>query len=153
MPGEPHLRRYDGPNGPAVALPRGDVTEGVVRIGATVRPATRLLDAYNTAMHWVPLRPLEDVWPAWHGVDRLGRLGFFADAYGLDGDERCTLPDLAVAHARRSRARMRTCAERFGGGWARMWDEGVGDAIRRREEWLEASRADLLHALGEPPRA
>ncbi len=31
------MRRYEGPEGPAVELPRGDVTEGVVRVGATVR--------------------------------------------------------------------------------------------------------------------
>jgi aminoglycoside phosphotransferase (APT) family kinase protein len=110
-------------------------------------PTTRLTDAYNTAMHWVPLRPAADVWPTWRGVDRFARLRRFADAYGLTADERVALPDLGVTHAERSWRRMKASAEQLGGGWARMWAEGVGDAIRRRQRWLVGRKASLLDAL------
>ena len=39
---------------------------------------------------------------------------------------------------------MRNRAEVLGGGWKRMWDEGVGDRILRRQQWL-AEHADELH--------
>ena len=35
----------------------------------------------------------------------------------------------------------------LGGGWARMWDDGVGDMIRRRSDWLEANAGPLPAAL------
>jgi hypothetical protein len=44
---------------------------------------------------------------------------------------------------------MRAAAEQLGGGWARMWDEGVGDAIRRRERWLMDHGDRLTAALLE----
>jgi Ser/Thr protein kinase RdoA (MazF antagonist) len=110
-------------------------------------PTTRLQDAYNTAMYWVPLRPADDIWPTWRGVDQPSRLRIFADAYGLSDEQRAALPDLGVAHAERSWARMRAAAQTLGGGWARMWRDGVGDAIRRRQSWLAASKQDLLAAL------
>jgi hypothetical protein len=110
-------------------------------------PTTRLLDAYNTAMHWVPLRPPDDVWPTWRGIDQPARLRVFADAYGLSPAERAALPDLGIARADITWLRMRAAAEQLGGGWARMWADGVGDAIRRRQAWLAASRRELLAAL------
>lgn len=110
-------------------------------------PTTRLLDAYNTAMHWVPLSAPEDVWPTWRDVDQAARLRLFADAYGLTTSERTALPDLGIDRADVTWLRMRAAAERLGGGWARMWDEGVGDMIRRRQAWLVASREELLAAL------
>jgi Ser/Thr protein kinase RdoA (MazF antagonist) len=110
-------------------------------------PATRLLDAYNTAMHWVPLRPPADVWPTWQGIDQPARLRIFADAYGLTAAERAALPDLGIARAEISWLRMRAAAEALGGGWARMWSEGAGDAIRRRQAWLTETHGDLLAAL------
>lgn len=34
--------------------------------------------------------------------------------------------------------------------WQRMWDEGVGDAIKRREAWLDRHAATLTAALTAP---
>lgn len=34
-------------------------------------------------------------------------------------------------------------ARHDGGGWARMWDDGVGDVIRRSIAWLQRERATL----------
>jgi len=42
---------------------------------------------------------------------------------------------------------MRRRAERDGGGWQRMWDEGVGDIIKRRGAWLDKNGAALEAAL------
>jgi len=110
-------------------------------------PAPRLLDAYNTAMHWVPLRPPQDVWPTWQGVNPVARLRVFADGYGLTAEERAALPDLGIERADVSWVRMKAAAETIGGGWARMWAEGVGDAIRRRQAWLTEQKPRLLAAL------
>lgn len=110
--------------------------------------STRLLDAYNTAMHWVPLRAPEDVWPTWRGkIDQAARLRIFADAYGLSAVDRLKLPDLGVERAGLTWQRMKASAEQLGGGWRRMWDEGVGDQILRRRDWLTSHRQELISAL------
>ena len=110
-------------------------------------PTTRLLNVYNAAVHWVPLCPPQDLWPAWRHVDQPTRLRIFADAYGLSAEQRAGLPDLGIARADLSWLRMRASAEQLGGGWARMWERGAGDAIRRRQAWLTESRSALLAAL------
>jgi hypothetical protein len=110
-------------------------------------PTTRLLDVYNTAMHWVPLVAPQDIWPSWRGVDQARRLRLFADAYGLSPAERAALPDLGIARADISWLRMKASAQLLGGGWARMWADGVGELIRRRQAWLTAARHELLAAL------
>jgi Ser/Thr protein kinase RdoA (MazF antagonist) len=110
-------------------------------------PTTRLREVANTAMHWVPLQAPDDAPPAWAGIDVPARLRGFADAYGLDDAARARLVDLSIAGARVSFRRMRAAAEQLGGGWARMWAEGVGDQILRREAWLIASRRTLTAAL------
>ncbi len=45
---------------------------------------------------------------------------------------------------------MKHHAETRGGGWQRMWDEGVGDVIKRREAWLDRHAAILTAALTAP---
>jgi hypothetical protein len=45
---------------------------------------------------------------------------------------------------------MKHRAETLGGGWQRMWDEGVGDVIKRREAWLDQHAATLTAALTAP---
>lgn len=110
-------------------------------------PTTRLIDFYNTAMHWVPLRDPVDVWPTWSGLDQPGRLRVLADAYGLTDGERSSLIDLGVLRADRTWLLMKGAAEHLGGGWARMWDDGVGELIRRRQVWLTAHRGTLVAAL------
>jgi hypothetical protein len=42
---------------------------------------------------------------------------------------------------------MKRRAEINGGGWLRMWNEGVGDVIRRRQAWLERHGATIEAAL------
>jgi hypothetical protein len=45
---------------------------------------------------------------------------------------------------------MKERAEIDGGGWQRMWDEGVGDVIKRREAWLDQHAPALTAALTAP---
>lgn len=110
-------------------------------------PTTRLLNAYNAAVHWVPLCPPADLPPAWRNIDQPRRLRIFTGAYGLPATQRAELPDLGIARADISWLRMRASAEQLGGGWARMWENGAGDAILRRRSWLIESRSELLAAL------
>jgi hypothetical protein len=42
---------------------------------------------------------------------------------------------------------MKAHAEQIGGGWARMWSEGVGDQILRRRDWMRANQDALTAAL------
>ena len=110
-------------------------------------PTTHLLNAYNTAVHWVPLCPPADLPAGWRNVSQPRRLRIFAEAYGLTAEQRAALPGLGIARADISWLRMRASAEQLGGGWARMWANGAGDAIRRRKSWLIESRPELLAAL------
>lgn len=110
-------------------------------------PTTRLVDFYNTAMHWAPLRDPADLWPTWSGLDQAARLRVFADAYGLSDTDRAAVVGVGIARADRTWLLMKGAAEHLGGGWARMWDDGVGALIRRRQAWLVASRDDLTRAL------
>jgi hypothetical protein len=111
------------------------------------RPGARVRDVVNTAMYWVPLVAPEDRDPAFAACDVPSRLAAFVDAYGLEQEARDAFVDLAVAGASRSWHRMRANAEQRGGGWARMWAEGVGDRIKRRRAWLLAQRPSIEQAL------
>jgi hypothetical protein len=115
------------------------------------RPGSRLRDVVNTAMWWVPLFPEADRDPALAACDVLARLAAFVDAYGLGDDDRAAFVDVAVHGATRSWYRMRANAEARGGGWARMWTEGVGERILRRRGWLLEQRDVLGAALGVRP--
>lgn len=111
------------------------------------RRATAYLECRNTAMHWVPLADPADVYPEWQGIDQLRRLRLFVDAFGLGVEHRRSFVADEVARANGTFARMKTRAETLGGGWARMWDEGVGDKIRRRQAWMRANATAITAAL------
>jgi hypothetical protein len=110
-------------------------------------PSTALKDSFNTALHWVALRDPADAWPGWEELDPFRRLRIFADAYGWTENERRRLPHFGADAVRLSLDRMEYNARTLGGGWARMWDEGVGGLIERRAAWLEANAARLVRAL------
>jgi hypothetical protein len=73
----------------------------------------------------------------------------FADAYGWSRDERMRLPRFGAERAELTWATMKHRAETQGGGWARMWDEGVGDLIQRRREWLLGNETRIQNALAD----
>jgi Ser/Thr protein kinase RdoA (MazF antagonist) len=107
------------------------------------RPTRRVADLLTTAMWWVPLQHPDDRAPAQRDVDVPARFALLMDAYGLPRQERDELLELADPMWRRSWLLMRDNARTRGGGWARMWDEGVGDIIERRRAWFAAERAAL----------
>jgi Ser/Thr protein kinase RdoA (MazF antagonist) len=110
-------------------------------------PTTRLLDVVNGMLWWAPLRDPADRDPLLRDVDAGRRMRVYADAYGLELSERERVIDLAARRFRRSWHVMKHRAEHDGGGWARMWSEGVGDVIRRSSAWLEREGAHLHAAL------
>jgi hypothetical protein len=110
-------------------------------------PTTAFKDSFNTAMHWVPLRDPSDSWPGWESLDPFRRLRIFADAYGWSEDERRRLPGFAAEATLLTYERMKHNAQTLGGGWKRMWEEGVGDIIQRRRNWLEVNANRLVDSL------
>jgi hypothetical protein len=111
------------------------------------RPGSRLRDVVGTAQWWVPLLPVPDRDPAFAACDPPSRLTAFVDAYGLGDADRAAFVDTALNGATRAWHRMQANAELRGGGWARMWAEGVGDRILRRRAWLLEQRTILESAL------
>ncbi|MEU8227765.1 phosphotransferase [Kribbella sp. NPDC048915] len=111
------------------------------------RPASRAREFVNLALWWGPLNDDADLDPAFRGVDRPRRCRILADTYGLADADRIRIVDLAIALGDRAWHSMKYRAETLGGGWQRMWTEGVGDTIRRRQSWLEANARTLTAAL------
>jgi hypothetical protein len=110
---------------------------------------TRSVDLANTAMHWVPLSDPRDRGPAHQEIDVAGRLRLLLDGYGPDSVSGGQVLDAATLRLGATYDSMRWNAEHLGGGWARMWDQGVGDMIRRRASWFAGVRADLAAALAD----
>jgi aminoglycoside phosphotransferase (APT) family kinase protein len=107
---------------------------------------TRSVDLANTAMHWVPMcDPIDR--GEFGDVDVISRLRLMLDAYGREVVSAGQFLHAAQLRFAGSYAIMRWMADNVGGGWARMWDEGVGDVIRRRVGWYARVRDDLASAL------
>jgi hypothetical protein len=112
-------------------------------------PTTRLLDIVTTLLWCAPLRAPADRDPLLRDADSVRRARLFADAYGLAPAERARLPEVAARRYARSWHVMRYNAERRGGGWRRMWDDGVGDVILRGQAWFEAERPRFAAAFAD----
>jgi aminoglycoside phosphotransferase (APT) family kinase protein len=109
---------------------------------------TRSLDLANTATHWVPLRDPVDRHPPDAEIDVGARLRTMLDAYGRDAVSATLLLEACELRFTGGYAAMKWAAEHQGGGWLRMWEEGVGEVIQRRVAWFAAVRDDLAAALG-----
>ncbi|GAA4739656.1 phosphotransferase [Amnibacterium soli] len=107
-------------------------------------PVTRVEELANLLLWWGPWMPEADRGPALRGADPARRARIAVDAYGLPETDRARLLPVSVNLADRSWHLMRWRAEHVGGGWARMWREGVGDRIERRRAWLEQQGESLL---------
>jgi aminoglycoside phosphotransferase (APT) family kinase protein len=114
------------------------------------KPATRAEEMFNAMMWWAPLFDPCDVDPLLREVDVPRRARTLADAYGLSGTDRGRILEVGMLRTRRGWYLMKHRAETRGGGWQRMWDEGVGDVIKRREAWLDRHAATLTAALTAP---
>lgn len=114
------------------------------------RPATRVDELCNAMVWWGPLTDPQDADPLLRDVDVPRRCRILADAYGMSERDRGRLVEVAVLRGRRSWYLMKQRAEVDGGGWLRMWNEGVGEAIKRREAWLDRYGAAIEAALTAP---
>jgi hypothetical protein len=108
---------------------------------------TRSIDLANTAMHWVPLVDPADRAPGYDGIDVGMRLRLLLDGYGRDAVNAQQLLRGARRRFAAGHASMKWNAENLGGGWARMWEAGVGEVIRRRAAWLDTAEDGLRAAL------
>jgi hypothetical protein len=115
-----------------------------------VQPATRADETSNLMLWWGPLFDPRDVEPLLRDLDVPRRCRMLADAYGMSDADRARVIEVTIMRTRRSWYVMKQLAERDGGGWLRMWDEGVGDVIKRREAWLAQNAAALQAALTAP---
>lgn len=115
-----------------------------------IGPATRVDEIINALRYWGPIADPQDVDPLMRDVDAVRRCRLFADAYEMSGDDRAKLVEVATMRLRRSWHLMRQRAEIDGGGWLRMWQEGVGDQILRAQRWLDAHGPAIESALMEP---
>jgi len=114
------------------------------------KPATRVDEVFNAMLWWAPLFDPRDVDPLLQLLDVPRRARILADAYRLSGRDRERIMEVAMLRTRRSWYLMRQRAQIHGGGWQRMWDEGVGDVIKRREAWLDQHATTLTAALTAP---
>ncbi|HZX08591.1 phosphotransferase [Kribbella sp.] len=111
------------------------------------RPVSRAREFVNLMLWWAPLGADGDLDPELRGLDRPRRCRMLADAYGLSVADRARVLPLAIALNDRAWHTMKYRAETLGGGWQRMWTEGVGDQIRHRQTWLEQTADSLTTAL------
>ncbi|TDD62923.1 aminoglycoside phosphotransferase family protein [Kribbella antibiotica] len=111
------------------------------------RPVSRLREVVNLMLWWAPFGADEDLDPPLRGLNRPHRARLIADAYGLAEVDRPRLMPLAVALNERAWHTMKHRAETQGGGWARMWDEGVGTVINHRQHWLDENADPITRAL------
>ena len=102
---------------------------------------------FNLMLWWAPFGDDADLDPAMRGLDRHRRCRLIADAYGLSLADRKRLLGLAIALGERGWHVMKYRAETLGGGWQRMWSEGVGDQIKHRQIWLEKNADSLTAAM------
>ena len=96
---------------------------------------------------WAPFGPDADLDPGLCGLDRSRRCRLIADSYGLSRPDRLRLMELAISLNERAWHLMKHRADTLGGGWQRMWSDGVGDKIRHRQNWLEENADSITTAL------
>ena len=152
LPDEPHLVSHRDVT-PQNVVFRNGVAVGLIDFDLS-NWTTRSIDLANTAMHWVPMRDPHDRGPAYAGVDVVRRVQLLLDGYGMD---RISVEQFLDACAMRFTGLytpMKWNAEHLGGGWARMWADGVGEVILRRAAWFDDFRAELgsrLSGAGRDP--
>jgi hypothetical protein len=106
-------------------------------------PGTRLWDVAYAAHGFIPLSAKS----RWQRNDAGARLRTFADAYGLDEDQR---RDLVPMLARRARAMHGFLADQATAGiqpWANLWEAGHGTAWDADADYIHAHETSWATAL------
>ncbi|RZQ63797.1 phosphotransferase [Amycolatopsis suaedae] len=109
----------------------------------TAAPGTRLWDVAYALHGFVPL----SADPRWRGRSAGHRVRVFADAYGLDENQRREL--LAVL-APRTRSMYTFLATQAAAGrqpWSRLWDDGHGRTWQADADYIEQHTPEWEHAL------
>ncbi|MEV4249962.1 aminoglycoside phosphotransferase family protein [Streptosporangium canum] len=114
------------------------------------KPVSRVDEVCNMMFSWAPLGDPADADPPLRDVDVPRRCRILADAYGMSDTDRARLVEVAVLRSRRAWYSMKQIAEAQGGGWARMWQEGAGDELKRQEAWLVRNSTTIATALTAP---
>jgi hypothetical protein len=109
-------------------------------------PGQRVWDVAAAVRLWAPLREDADVPDARRG-QVLRRFRFFADAYGLTGDERAMLVDAVIANHDWLYEVVRRGAENGHAAFAAYWSSGARDRAARTRRWYVRSTAQLRSAL------
>ncbi|MCW2132071.1 aminoglycoside phosphotransferase family protein [Arthrobacter sp. VKM Ac-2550] len=108
------------------------------------RPTTRVADIVNALYWWAPLLHQTDRAPALAEADIPARVRLFADAYGMNAEQRSRLVDVAIQRSRNASLTAKAAAD-ADPVFKRWWDEGVKDRMPRAEAWLR-DNADLIRA-------
>ena len=109
------------------------------------RPANRLREVCNMLLWWAPLMPESDREDSVREVNAFARAALMVHAYGLNQVDRANIAHAIQNSTQRTWHAMRFRAQHSGGPWRRLWDQGIGDRITRRQQWL-ADNATLLHS-------
>lgn len=112
-----------------------------------IRPCTRAEEVCNILQWWAPWMPPADREDALKSADPFARGTLIVDAYDLAPDQREGLVDLALNTADRTWHSMKWRSEALGGGWRRMWEDGIGDRILRRKEWMSDNQSKLSASI------
>jgi hypothetical protein len=112
-----------------------------------IRPASRAEEVANLLLWWGGWMPEADREAASRHLDPIEAGALIVEMYGLHAAARSTLVEISINGADRSWFLMKSRAEMLGGGWQRMWEEGVGDRILRRAQWLRDNATELQRAV------
>jgi Phosphotransferase enzyme family len=113
-----------------------------------LQAAPRVDEVINALLWWADFQDPVDRDPAMRDVDTVRRCALFVDEYGLDAAARAVLVETAQIRRQRSWHLMQHNATTLGGGWARMWNDGVGDVIVRGQRFLDAHAGAINRAIG-----
>jgi Ser/Thr protein kinase RdoA (MazF antagonist) len=109
----------------------------------TAAPGSRLWDVAYALHGFVPL----SADPEWQHPDAADRLRVFADAYGLDEDERRRLVPLLGRRTRSMHDFLRDRAAEGVQPWTTLWATGHGDTWRSDAEYIERREEQWSRAL------
>jgi hypothetical protein len=110
------------------------------------RPTTRLYDIANALYWWAQLLDPLDRAPALRDADVPARVALFADAYGMDADQRTGLMPFAadMVHNFHVSSRLAAMVDPV---FARFWDQGVAVKMPRAEAWIQQNADTITRTI------